>query len=74
MKPAALAYIEPELLTLPEGTIEAVTWMRVKRSASTATLETILRQRDHVLDTGTETLLAGMPARSSAHLARSSAC
>ena len=53
-----LAFIEPELLSLPEGTIEGFLDENEELAKYRHALETILRQRDHVLDTETETLLA----------------
>ena len=53
-----LAFIEPELLALPEGTIEGYLAESEALGKYRHALETILRQRDHVLDTETETLLA----------------
>lgn len=53
-----LAFIEPELLALPEGTIEGYLEAHEGLAKYRHALEVILRQRDHVLDTETETLLA----------------
>ncbi len=53
-----LAFIEPELLSLPEGTIEGYLDQHEGLAKYRHALETILRQRDHVLDSETETLLA----------------
>lgn len=53
-----LAFIEPELLALPEGMIEQYLDENEDLGKYRHALETMLRQRDHVLDTETETLLA----------------
>ncbi len=53
-----LAFIEPELLSLPEGAIEGYVAQHAGLAKYRHALDTILRQRDHVLDTETETLLA----------------
>lgn len=53
-----VAFIEPELLALPEGTVERFLEENEALGKYRHALETILRQREHVLDTETETLLA----------------
>ncbi len=53
-----LAFLEPELLALPEGTVERFLEENEGLKKYRHALETILRQREHVLDSETETLLA----------------
>ena len=53
-----LAWIEPELLALPEGTIEGFIEQHDGLDTYRQALKVLLRQRDHVLDSETETLLA----------------
>jgi oligoendopeptidase F len=53
------AFLEPEILSLPEGTVERYLAEKPGLAKYRHALERILRQREHVLDSDTETLLAG---------------
>jgi oligoendopeptidase F len=52
------AFLEPEILALPEGTVERYLAEKPGLEKYRHALESILRQREHVLDSDTETLLA----------------
>ncbi|MFW6075766.1 MAG: M3 family oligoendopeptidase, partial [Chloroflexota bacterium] len=52
------AFIEPEIIALPEGTVERYLEEEPQLAIYRHALESLLRQRDHVLDSETESLLA----------------
>lgn len=53
-----LAFLEPEILGLPEGTVERYLEEEPRLGKYRHALEDMLRQREHVLDAATEQLLA----------------
>lgn len=55
---SAVAFLEPEILALPEGTVERYVNDEPGLEKYRHALESLLRQREHVLDAETETLLA----------------
>lgn len=55
---SAVAFLEPEILALPEGTVERYLEDEPGLEKYRHALETLLRQREHVLDAKTEQLLA----------------
>lgn len=55
---SAVAFLEPEILALPDGTVERYLNEEPGLETYRFALESLLRQREHVLDAATETLLA----------------
>ncbi len=55
---SAVAFLEPEILSLPEGTVERYLEEEPGLEKYRHALETLLRQREHVLSAEMETLLA----------------
>lgn len=56
----ACAWVEPELLTLPDGTIEAYLRENTELSVYRQYFENIIRQKEHVLPKEQEALLASL--------------
>ncbi len=54
----AASYIEPELLALPDGTVESYLATEPQLAMYQQALDDLLRQRAHVLDAATERILA----------------
>lgn len=52
------AFLEPEIIALPEGTVEHYLEQEPELGIYRHALDSLLRQRDHVLDSETEALLA----------------
>ena len=55
---SASAFLEPEILALPEGRVEEYLSIEPELETYRHSLESLLRQREHVLDADTEMLLA----------------
>jgi oligoendopeptidase F len=55
---SASAFLEPEILALPEGRVEEYLSTEPQLEKYRHSLESLLRQREHVLDADTEMLLA----------------
>jgi oligoendopeptidase F len=55
---SASAFLEPEILALPEGRVEEYLSAEPQLETYRHSLESLLRQREHVLDADTEMLLA----------------
>lgn len=55
---STVAFLEPEILALPEGKVEEYLAEEPALEVYRHALENLLRQREHVLDAETETLLA----------------